>query len=244
MWERKGFPVVEIENLTTEKNKRVCPVLGLTYRLPLFSAGIRGQKGSRREDEHHTRGRNPGGEASGSGGPIRVEAVAIGEKAASSSDESTTSSSSSSRRHKRRRHKKSKKTTKRSKKTLTDKELKEVEKLDRAKAQKELKESTARRTLASAVGEALAVPALNLQTAMAQPNFHELPQSVQQSALATSRKLDEVSLAAAKVTMGDPNVDMGVSNMKEVKGLVAEAKRKTDITMQMMHTISTMRSGQ
>ena len=239
----------------------------MTYRVPLYSAGIRGHHGTKREDVNHTR-HNPGGRASGSGGSeARKEAEEQARKdaeekarkdaeeqarkdaevEAGSTSNSDASSSSTSRHRKRRRHK-HKKHKKHSKKAKKEKELsaqekKALEKQERAKTLEEEKKQNALLTLASNVGELLAVPALNLQTVIGQAAFHELPQSVQQSAIAVARRLDEVTMAAAQLSCGTAGVNMGVANMKEAKALAADAKRKTDIATQMMATIATMRLG-
>ena len=105
VWAKQGFDAKRIEEHSKPENKREDPVLGLTYRVAIYSAERGGERGRQFDDQH----------SSGPQKVRRVEDIGAAVQARSASDSSSDSSSSTSDKKKKKK-KKAKRAAKKNKK--------------------------------------------------------------------------------------------------------------------------------
>ena len=106
VWATQGFDAKRIEENSKPENKREDPILGLTYRVAIYSAERGGEKGQTFDDQHSNRPQKV----------RRVEDIGAAVLAESASDSSSDSSSSSSDKKKKKKKKKAKRAAKKNKK--------------------------------------------------------------------------------------------------------------------------------
>ena len=105
VWAKQGFDAKRIEEHSKPENKQEDPVLGLTYRVAIYSTERGGERGQTFDDQHSTRPQKV----------CRVEDIGAAVVAESASDSSSDSSSSTSDKKKKKK-KKAKRAAKKNKK--------------------------------------------------------------------------------------------------------------------------------
>jgi type IV secretory pathway VirB10-like protein len=141
VWAKRGFDVTRIEQHTRDDDKRICPVLGICFRLRILSKTNVHKRGILRESKRQkTAPEDQVASASAAAAGSAAAPLALEDgRASSSSDSSDSSSSDSSDSRRRKRSKKAWKQAKKSKKD--DKKDKKSKKSNKEKKNKKSKKN-------------------------------------------------------------------------------------------------------
>ena len=139
VWANRGFDVTRIEQHTRDDDKRICPVLGICFRLRIISKTNVHKRGMLRESKRQrTAPEDQAASASAAAAGFAAAPLALEDgRASSSSDSSDSSSSDSSDSRRRKKSKKAWKQAKKSKKD--DKKDKKSKKSNKEKKNKKSK---------------------------------------------------------------------------------------------------------
>ena len=125
VWTARGFCADDIETKSPQDDRRLHPILGMTYRVALTSSGSRGWKGSTSEGNLSKRSKAAASTDVPDAEPELADASdASVESETAGSSSSSSSSSSSKKKSKKKKGKKSKSSKKKSKKKQAKKEAK------------------------------------------------------------------------------------------------------------------------
>ena len=127
VWATRGFNVEDIETKSPQDDKKLHPVLGMTYRVALMSSGSRGWKGATSEGNLAKRSKKAASAPAEPELELAASDASAVESETADSSSSSSSSSSSKKKSKKKKGKKSKSSKKKSKK-------KEAKKAAKAKA--------------------------------------------------------------------------------------------------------------
>jgi hypothetical protein len=223
VWERKGFPVADIEAKSLPSDRRTHPVLGNTYRVAIMGSGQRGFKGTTSTQGLSKRSKGPAGNpvaAAGRGGPAAEAEPAASEESESDSSTSDCSSSSSKKKSKKKKSKKSKGSNKK-KKNKKEKKKKLAEaaaaKAEAAAKKNNDKEKLAADKLCNAVLSKCEGTSLTLAATLADPGTAFLPAAVLHSCKSSLEQVDGLVKRAKLILKSEmPAAELGVSKLQAV----------------------------
>ena len=221
VWGTRGWDTDAIEKNSYEHDKRVCRVAGLTYRVPIYSAGRAGKKGTSREDREQTTGTRK---------KKKTTDDDAGAASPSEDDESSSDSSSSSKKRGK-KDKKSKKEKRRkekaAKKQRKDKEREKTRRQEEAKAKKN-KEAT--KKLALVLKDKVRTTKVQVKDVIGEPQFTDLPIVVKDALTETYDKVKQIDKDITAILEGRDVTISHISSAAECKALLADVKRKMDNT--------------
>ena len=229
VWAIRGFDIGCIEQKTRDDDKRVCPVLGLCYRLRIVAKTNLHRKGTTRESKRQKTAPEAAEAAPAANSADERLALEDGRASSSSSSSSSSSDSSSndSRRHKKskkdsKKNKKSKKTNKKDKKSKKSAKDKKKNKKDKGKemsaADKNILERENKADVKAAdVLVSKLEPAIACLIAMvAKPNFMHIAPAIKDPLIALQIKFEELmSQAQAVQVSGSGKIDADVKTLAQ-----------------------------
>ena len=221
VWERKGFPVADIEAKSLPSDRRTHPVLGNTYRVAIMGSGQRGFQGTTSTQGLSKRSKGPAGNPAAAAGPAAEAEPAASVESESDSSSSDCSSSSASK--KKSKKKKSKKSKGSNKKKKSKKEAKKktaaaaAAKAEAAAKKHNDKEKLATDKLCNAVLTKCEGASLTLAATLADPGTAFLPAAVLHSCKSSLEQVDGLVKRAKLILKSEmPAAELGVSKLQAV----------------------------
>jgi hypothetical protein len=257
-WKNDGFDVEAIVANSKPWNVRTCPVLGLTYRVPILTVGNRGLRGTTTESKVTIPKSAPALPPAAVAPPLAIEngqdQGTSDASAKSSSSNSSSSSSSSGRKSKRgKKAKKSKKAkgksgkrSKKDKKAKKDKkepnESKAEKKAREAREKKEAKakdkadakEAAMNLKYSSMVSSKAAPVVTALDAIVVKPEFQDVASVVRTPLVEQHGNLTRWLNDANKCIAAAGRYESDLPDMQAINGAISSAKRGITLATQMM----------
>ena len=213
VWANRGFDVTRIEQHTRDDDKRICPVLGICFRLRILSKTNVHKRGMLRESKRQkTAPEDQAASASAAAAGFAAAPLALEDGRASSSSDSSDSSSSDSSDSRRRKKSNKEKKNKKSKKDKEDKtKSKEMSAAEKKALEREGKiDIKAADVLISKLSPAVAC----LNSLVDKPNFMHIAPAIKDPLIALQIKFKELmSHAEAVQASGHGKVDADIKTV-------------------------------
>ena len=231
VWGQRGFDTDAIEQKSLEQDMKPHPVLGITYRVKIYSAGRQGVRGKERGEGENAQPRES------------VDALAPA-PAAEPEDSESSSSSSSRKKHKKRKSKKqhSSKHAKKNKKGEME-QAKKLETERKEKAKQDLKNQAAKAkfenanwNFATVLQPKLTAMIITFDSVMSNPAFVALPIGAVDRCRQVYQQLQEIQADLNEVLF-NANLSHQVRHIDSSKGIkpfLADAKRRIDLVQQLV----------
>jgi hypothetical protein len=218
VWTQKGFDAADIAAKTDASNRKLHPVLGMTYRVAIVSSGSRGSQGQKRTWDAIAE------EDSAAPTPAPIPPAAPSAELAPAVKDESSSSSSSSEKKKKKKNSKSKKV----------KKEKAKEAAIFSKEKEAAKARTQKQKQASAIVKKLDAHVKSMRITLSNPMTEHLPQVTKDAVLVKVDGIDSI-LKKAQLVQLDPVVhNLPAESQQDIAELLISAKKGIAAVVGMM----------